>query len=193
MQQECLSQTIMTSRRVFLTLLTTLLASCASLPGDSPVVEQLDDETGLTIARLGKPLELYRETFRKETAGKFAFLGPFETNQQGQRELYLWVALPLEDPAADVTPTYLVNGKPLSLGTPARDAESAGLRHPPYQIPTSWIAMYYYRIGPDVVTTLGEAGTIRIQTVETTNAGPLRTNYSFDVGDDPRLKAFAGR
>ena len=183
----------MTSRRVFLTLLTTVLASCASLPNDSPVVEQLDGETGLTIARLGKPLELYRETFRKETAGKFAFVGPFETNQQGRRELYLWVALPLEDPAADVTPVYTVNGKPLNLGTPGRDADSAGLRHPPYQIPTSWIAMYYYRIESDVVDLLGEASSIRIQTVENTKAGPQRTNYSIDLGQDPRLKAFAAR
>jgi hypothetical protein len=183
----------MTSRRVFLTLLTTLLASCASLPNDAPVVEQLDDETGLTIARLGKPLELYRETFRKETAGKFAFLGPFETNQQGTRELYLWVALPLEDPAADVTPVYLVNGKPLELGTAGRDAASAGLRQSPYKIPTSWIAMFYYRVDHDVIARLGAANSIRIQTVENTKAGPIKTNYSIDIGQDPRLKDFAAR
>jgi len=184
----------MTSRRLFLTLLTTLLASCASLPNDAPVVEQLDDQTGLTIARLGKPLELYRETFRKETAGKFAFMGPFETNQQGKRELYLWVALPLEDPAADVTPVFLVNGKPLNLGTTAgRDADSAGLRHSPYEIPTSWIAMFYYRVEHDVIAQLGEAGNIRVQTVENTKAGPIKTNYSIDIGQDPRLKAFAAR
>jgi hypothetical protein len=183
----------MTSRRVFLALLTTLLASCASLPDDEPVVEQLDEQTGLTIARLGKPLELYRETFRKETAGKFAFLGPFETNQQGTRELYLWVALPLEDPAAELTPVYLVDGKPLALGPPGRDADSAGLRQSPYRIPTSWIAMFYYRVDPDVIARLGAANSIRIQTVEDTKAGPLRTNYSIDLGQDPRLRAFAAR
>jgi hypothetical protein len=193
MQQECLSQTIMTSRRLFLTVLTTLLASCASLPNDAPVVEQLDDQTGLTIARLGKPLELYRENFRKETAGKFAFMGPFETNQQGKRELYLWVALPLEDPAADVTPAYLVNGKPLALGTAGRNADSAGLRQSPYRIPTSWIAMFYYRVEHDVIAQLGEANTIRIQTVENTKAGPVKTNYSIDIGPDPRLRAFSER
>jgi hypothetical protein len=174
-------------------MLATLLASCASLPDDAPVVEQLDDQTGLTIARLGKPLELYRETFRKETAGKFAFVGPFETNQQGRRELYLWVALPLEDPAAEVTPTYLVNGKPLDLGTPGRSADSAGLRAPPYQIPTSWIATFYYRVEHDVIAQLGEARSILIQTTENTRAGPLRTNYSIDIGDDPRLREFAAR
>ena len=64
----------------------------APLPDDAPVVEQLDPETGLTVARLGRPLELYRETFRKDTTERFAFLGPFETNQMGQRELFLWVA-----------------------------------------------------------------------------------------------------
>ena len=107
MQQECQSQIIMTSRRPLPTLhrltrfalltVTAWLGACASLPNDAPVVEQLDDQTGLTIARLGKPLELYRENFRKDTLGKFAFLGPFETNQMGRRELYLWLALPLED------------------------------------------------------------------------------------------------
>ena len=193
MQQECLSQTIMTSRRLFLALLATLLGSCASLPNDEPVVEQLDDQTGLTIARLGKPLELYRETFRKETTGKFAFLGPFETNQQGKRELYLWVALPLEDPAAEVTPVYLVNGKPLNLGTAGRNADSAGLRQSPYRIPTSWIAMFYYRVEHDVIAQLGEAHSIRIQTVENTKAGEVKTNYSIDIGEDPRLRAFAAR
>jgi hypothetical protein len=183
----------MTSRRIFLTLLTTLIASCASLPNDQPVVEQLDDQTGLTIARLGKPLELYRETFRKETAGKFAFLGPFETNQQGKRELYVWVALPLEDPAAEVTPVYLVDGKPLDLGSAGRTAESAGLRQAPYSIPTSWIAMFYYRVEHDVIARLGEAKSIRIETVENTRAGPLKTNYSIDIGADPRLGDFSAR
>ena len=184
----------MTSRRVFLTLITTLLASsCATLPHDEPVVEQLDDETGLTVARLDKPLELYRETFRKETAGKFAFLGPFETNQQGKRELYLWIALPLENPAAEVTPTYLLNGTPLDLGIPGRDPDSAGLRRPPYKIPTSWIAMFYYRVGQDVIEQLGAASSIRIQTVEEGQSGPLQTNYSVDVGGDPRLREFASR
>lgn len=184
----------MTRRRVFLTLLTTtLLAACATLPNDEPVVEQLDDETGLTIARLGKPLDLYRETFRKETAGKFAFMGPFETNQQGRRELYLWVAIPLEDPAADVTPVYLVDGKPLTLGTPGRDANSAGLRQSPYRIPTSWIAMFYYRVDHEVIAQLGAANSIRIQTVEDTKAGPIKTHYSAEVGEDPRLRAFSSR
>jgi len=86
-----------------------------------------------------------------------------------------------------------VNGKPLVLGTPGRSADSAGLRQSPYKIPTSWIAMFYYRVEHDVIAQLAEAGSIRIQTVENTKAGPARTNYSIDIGQDPRLKAFAAR
>jgi hypothetical protein len=169
------------------------LGACASLPDDQAVVEQLDEQTGLTIARLGRPLELYRENVRKDTLGKFAFLGPFETNQMGRRELYLWVALPLEDTAAIVKPLITVNGTPLALPEPGRAPDAAGLRHPPYKIPMSWAATFYYRIGPDTVARLGEASNLRIEVTEDTRSGPVRTEYSLQPGDDSRLKAFASR
>src|SRR5687767_1330271 len=114
MQQECRSGSIMTSGRrtqtgarlrrfLGATLAGLWLAGCAALPEDAPVIEQLDSETGVTIARLGKPMELYRETFLQDAAGRFAFFGPFETNQMGNRELFLWIALPL-DPAQGAEP-----------------------------------------------------------------------------------------
>jgi hypothetical protein len=186
----------MTSRWVrFATLLliAAALAACASVPDDAPVVEQLDEETGLTIARLGRPLELYRENFRKDTLGKFAFLGPFETNQMGRRELYLWVALPLEDTTAAVKPVITVNGTPLALPDPGRAPDSAGLKRTPYEIPMSWTAMLYYRIGPDTVARLGEATELRIRVTEETRSGPLQTEYSLQPGNDPRLRAFSSR
>src|SRR5262245_35466409 len=94
MQQEWPSVSIMTSRRRLLALgLSALmnagfLAGCAALPDDAPVTEQLDEETGITVARLGRPIEVYRETFRGNTAGKFSFVGPFETNSMGARQQY---------------------------------------------------------------------------------------------------------
>ena len=69
-----------------------VLGACAALPDDASVVEKLEPETGVTITRLGHPIELYRETFLKDPAGRIAFLGPFETNQMGQREQFLWIA-----------------------------------------------------------------------------------------------------
>ncbi len=203
MQQECLSQTIMTSRRPLSTphrlthfavlTATVWLGACVSLPNDAPVVEQLDDQTGLTIARLGRPLELYRENFRKDTLGKFAFLGPFETNQMGRRELYLWVALPLEDTASPVKPVVTVNGAALELPEPGRAPDAAGLQTTPYRIPMSWIATFYYRIDRSTVARLGEASTLRIQVTEDTKSGPVKTAYLLELAGDSRLREFAAR
>ena len=78
-----------------------LFAGCAALPDDAPVVEELDPQTGATVARLGRPIELYRENFREDATGeRFAFLGPFETNNMGNRELFLLIGLPEERAAA---------------------------------------------------------------------------------------------
>ncbi len=168
MQQEWLSPAIMTSRRQAPTgggvrkflaralapwCVGVMMASCAALPEDAPVMEQLDEDTGLTIARLGHPMELYRETFQRDPSGRFAFLAPFETNQMGSRELYLWTALPV-DIAAGTEPDLELDGHKLALGTPSRDASAAGLRHSPYKIPTPWSAMFYYKIDADVVAKL---------------------------------------
>jgi hypothetical protein len=186
----------MTSRAVrfaSLLLIAASLGACAALPDDEAVVEQLDDDTGLTIARLGRPLELYRENFRKDTLGKFAFLGPFETNQMGRRELYLWVALPLEDTAAIVKPLITVDGTPLALPEPGRAPDAAGLQHPPYKIPMSWTASFYYRIEPDTVARLGKASNLRVEVTEETKSGPVRTDYSLQIEADPRLRAFSSR
>src|SRR5690242_2564977 len=109
MQQEWLSRAVMTSRRqsptggrlrsflaaALASMCVGLMTACASLPEDATVMEQLDEDTGLTVTRLGHPMELYRETFQRDPSGRFAFLGPFETNQMGSRELYLWTALPV--------------------------------------------------------------------------------------------------
>ena len=203
MQQECPSQTIMTSRRFLETARSAarftfiavagLLGGCAALPDDAAVVEQLDPETGLTIARLGRPIELYRETFRKDTTNKFAFFGPFETNQMGRRELYLYVALPLQDPASKITPVISADGTPLALGEPGRAPDFAGLQHSPYKIPMSWIATYFYKIDRDLVTRLGGAASLRIQVTEPTKEGTLKNDYSAQLAGDPRLREFSDR
>lgn len=193
----------MTSRRVSQTAFQTVrfvlaivasgwLASCAALPDDAPVVEQLDTETGVTVARLGRPIELYRETFLQDPAGRFAFIGPFETNLMGQRELFLWIAVPIE-PVANAVPVIEVNGTALTLGVPGRAADFAGLHKSPYKIPTPWSAMYYFKIDADLVTRLGEATRLVIRVVETAKSGNVKTVFATDTGTDPRLKDFAAR
>lgn len=169
----------------------TLLSACAALPEDQPVMEQLDSETGTTITRLGKPMELYRETFLLDPAGRFAFLGPFETNLMGRRELFLWVALPV-DPVPGAEPMIEVNGTALALPAFGREADHAGLRKSPYKIPTPWSAMYYYKVDDALVAKLGEASNLTIRVLETTKKGPVTTMFATPVADS-RLKDFAAR
>ena len=201
MQQECLAKTIMTSKRELasdmrrsmrtLVVAFALLAGCASLPDDAPVVDQLDEQTGLTIARLGHPLELYVETPRADPGSRFGFLGPFVTNQMGTRQPFLWVALPVEPSANPPKATVTVNGAPLSLTDAGHAPDFAGLATSPYKISTPWFATYYFRIDAATIQTLGQANDITVQVTEDTRNGPVESRFSLKVGDDPRLRAFA--
>jgi len=186
----------MTRHPVTVTLLLAVVAvicGCAALPDDAPVVENLDPETGVTVARLGRPLELYRETARQDSIDRFAFLGPFETNQMGNRELFLWVAVPLENPAGSAQPTIFIDDTALELGDAGKAADFAGLRTSPYRIPTPWIATYYYRIDANVITRLAAARDLRIKAVDQAAKGPLELEYVGAPAGDPRLADFAAR
>lgn len=173
--------------------LATWLSGCASLPDDSAVVEQLDQQTGLTVLRLGHAIELYREVFRQERSERFGFLGPFETNQMGKRELFLWVAVPHEGDAAPATPSVTVDGTRLDLGDAGSTPDFAGLRATPYRIPTPWIAAYYFRIDSATVEKLGAARTVSIGVAEQSREGSTEARYTAQIGDDPRLREFAAR
>jgi hypothetical protein len=170
-----------------------MLGACAALPDDAPVVEQLDPDTGATVTRLGHPLELYRETFVKDATGRFAFIGPFETNQMGNRELFLWVAAPLDSPADADPPTVEVDGKTLALDAPGRDADFAGLKNSPYRIPTPWSSMYYYKLDADKMALVTGAQGITVRVAESTKDGVIRTRFAAQVGADPALREFAAR
>lgn len=170
----------------------TLLGACAALPEDAPIVEQLDTETGTTVTRLGRPLELYRETFLQETAGRFAFIGPFETNLMGRRESFVWLAVPVE-PVGGEVPVIEVNGAALPLGAPGRAADFANLHKSPYKIPTPWSAMYYFKVEDSVVARLGEATDVTVRLLEAGKNGPVKSLFSVKIEADQRLKDFVAR
>jgi hypothetical protein len=201
MQQECRSLSIMTSRRVTQTArhwprwiaigALALLGGCASLPEDQPVMEQLDSETGVTITRLGKPIEIFRETFLKQAPGRFGFIAPFETNLMGTRELYLWIAIPIE-PAPNAEPTVSIDGNPVSLGKAGFDAEFAGLRKSPYRLATPWSAMFYFKIDAAIVERLGKSSQLVVEIFEATKEGAAKIEFVATISDE-RLRAFASR
>jgi hypothetical protein len=169
------------------------LSACAALPQDRPVYEQLDADTGITIARIGKPIELYRETIPNTNADRFAFLAPFETNQMGTRESFLWLAVPVDPTMADSAPTLDADGNALTLGTPGRQPDFAGLAKSPYKVPAPWSVTYYFKVDGELVARLGAARSLTIHMAEPTKNGPVDAQFAVRIVDDPRLKEFAAR
>lgn len=180
-------------RSTLFTFAAVLLAACAALPDDAPVVEHLDPETGVTIARLGHPVELYVEPTRPGSTGRFGFLGPFETNQMGKREMFLMIALPLDEKSEPSVPVLTIDGTTVPLGDAGRDADFAGLRKAPYKLSTPWISMFYFRTGADTIARLGQASSITVRVTETTRDGPAETEYLAQTTEDARLREFASR
>jgi hypothetical protein len=167
------------------------LSGCAALPEDQPVMEEIDNQTGVTVTRLGKPVEIFRETFLSQAPGRFGFIGPFETNHMGTREIYLWIAVPV-DPAPNAEPRVIVDGEPLTLGEGSRELEFAGLRKPPYRVATPWSATFYYRIDAASVARLGTSNQVLVEIFEATKDGAARIEFAA-AGGDERLRAFANR
>lgn len=195
MQQDWPTRSIMTRLACFavMSLSAITLGACAALPDDAPIVEQLDNDTGATITRFGHPLELYRDTLVPHELGRFTFVAPFETNQAGSRELFLWVAVPVDSPPDADPPSVEVNGTALTLGKPGRDADFAGLRSTPYKLPTPWSSMYYYKIDASIVATLAGAHDLGVHVSEATRNGVVRTPFVLELGSETRLREFAAR
>jgi len=100
--------------------------------------------------------------------------------------------LPIE-PSPGAVPTIQVNGTPLDLSAPGRDADFAGVHKLPYKIPTPWSAMYYFRIDAATVAQLGEARDLRIDVLENAKTGAVKTSFASTVNADARLKEFSDR
>jgi len=179
--------------RFTLVLLTLALGACATLPQDHPVFEQLDADTGVTIARLGKPVELYRETVPSVYTDRFAFLAPFETNQMGKREAFLWLAVPVDPTLTSNVPTLDVDGVAVALGEAGRAADFAGLAKSPYKVPTPWSVLYYFKADGDLIARLGAAQSLTIHMMEPSKRGTVEAQFALKIVGDPRLKDFAAR
>ena len=81
----------------------------------------------------------------------------------------------------------------MTLGTPGRTADFAGVHKSPYKIPTPWSAMYYFKVDADLVARLGEATKLTIRVLEAAKSGTVKTVFATEVAADARLKDFAAR
>ena len=70
-----------------------VLAACQGVGGSS-LLERLDERSGVTVVSERQALVFARtETRYSASARDYLYLGPVETNRQGERDYYLWVGI----------------------------------------------------------------------------------------------------
>ncbi|HUN26562.1 MAG TPA: hypothetical protein VMU67_09645 [Steroidobacteraceae bacterium] len=138
-----------------------LLAACAVAPPQ--VAERLDTRTGVTIIALSRPIELITERNRGPLRDPYAFLGPFDTDQMGHRDLYLWVSVP-EDNGIPIAVEVQCDGHLLALPSAERVPSGLEASGPPYQsvVPTG--RARYFHLPQPALRCLASARRIAIET-----------------------------
>lgn len=160
-------------------MLCVLLAGCAT-PGE-PVVEDLDESTGVTLTRLAEPVELVAGPSPDRDQDPFAFVGPVETNRQGARASFLWIGLPVKG-------TGVVRCGALTAPIGALSPEDIGLARMPYRAPAPWIEPSLTPVDAAWIDCLGSGEQITVE------IGPTDAQrYVRKVGAHAGLQEFAQR
>jgi hypothetical protein len=128
---------------------------------DNAVAEQLDERTGTTVTRIERPIELVSTEPRGSNTDPFAYVAPFETNRMGQRQLYLWVAVPDERGGAK-PPVVLAGTETLRMVSKGSDPQGLTLGAFPYANPAPWSAIHAYAIDEATLRTLAGASSLDV-------------------------------
>ncbi len=139
-------------------ILLALLCACAQ-PALEPLAEDVDQSTGVSVARLARPIELVA-TSNTGRNDPFAYVAPFETNRMGERALYFWMASQM--PTPEPGPSLVVDGEAVEMGEPQQSVEAMGLSRSPYARPAPWSLERYYRINRVVLEKLANAGRVEL-------------------------------
>ena len=166
-----------------------LLCACSS-QAVIPDAQTLDAETGTTVIRMPRPVELITEKPRGAQADPFAYLAPFETNRMGERTLFLWVSAPQDVGATLKQPQVYCDGQPVALIPHTEPLDRIGLSSPPYPGPAPWSAQWYFRLPEDSLRCLMSAQRL---TVETQAAESTAERFSAEAPGLAGLAVFAGQ
>lgn len=163
-----------------------LLCACSS-QAVLPEPEVLDSQTGTTVIRMPKPVELVTEQPRGSQADPFAYLAPFETNRMGERTLFLWVSAPQDLGGTPKQPLVFCDGQAMTLIPHTDPIDRIGLSRPPYPVPAPWSAQWYFRLPEDSFSCLTGAHRLSI---ETEGAQSKVERFSADTPALAGLEAF---
>jgi hypothetical protein len=122
------------------------------------MAEDVDPSTGVSVARLARPIELVATS--NTGNDPFAYVAPFETNRMGERALYIWIAsqVPTPDPA----PALIVDGQAVGLGETQQSLAAMGLSKSPYARPAPWSLERYFRIDRAAIERLTGASRVEL-------------------------------
>ncbi|MEZ5515807.1 MAG: hypothetical protein R3F58_18240 [Steroidobacteraceae bacterium] len=140
------------------------VAGCTALPEQAGGVQQmLDERTGITITRLGKPLEFTVTVPPGPAKDPFAYLSPFQTNRMGQRADFVWLAVPADGTLVE-QPVVRVDGAAVRFGTMSPSPAVAELESGPYRAPAPWSQQFFVAADADTIAQLAGARRIEIAT-----------------------------
>jgi hypothetical protein len=167
-------------------VLLAFVCACAQ-PTLEPTADDVDQATGISVARLARPIELVatRPTGRNDP---FAYVAPFETNRMGERALYVWIAS--QQPTPDPGPALVADGVAVELGGEQRGVEPMGLSKAPYALPAPWSLERYYRINRAAVEQLARAGRVELVVRDADGA---EVHYAADATALQSLAAFVAK
>lgn len=138
-----------------------LLGGCAT-PVVEPLEERLDRDTGTTVMRLARPVELLATAPRARNLDPFAYLAPFETNRVGARRLFLWASMAGDSaamPSVHCGELAAPLEAPLAGGVPL----DMGLSQLPYRAPAAWSAMHVIPIDTTWLECLASGARLEIE------------------------------
>jgi hypothetical protein len=166
------------------------LGGCAA-PRTAAVQEALDERTGTTITRIAKPITFVTNVVRGAKSDPFASLAPFETNRQGARQIYLWLAVPDELERAPIVEVR-IDGVPLAPGAVPLDMAGIGLGGPAYPAPAPWSAVRVFSLDEKQYRALERAGSVRI-IARFADGAELPFAAEADADASAALRQFAGQ
>jgi hypothetical protein len=164
-----------------------LQAGCAD-QGPSEAFERLDQDTGVTLTRMGDALEFYvAEPGAGATASSFAFLGAIEVNRMGERRLLLWISTIAsgEDAAAAEASAgrppaprvrVLTDSEEFEPRLVAATYQELGLSQSPYRSRAGWARDGYFDVTLEQLRRMRDAERLAL-TVDDAAGNPVR----FDV------------
>jgi len=177
------------------TLMATLLCACLVLGcAQAPsTLEHLDEQTGVTIRQMGRPLEFQSPDPAGPDALWFAYLGALEVNRMGVLNRYLWLsvmpagAAAQQGAARQMSLEVLASGSSIEPDWVSHDPAVIGLSRTPWRRPADWARDGYYAIDLAQLRSLREAGELTLVVAD--GNGNQRRFTLFDP-DTSSLQAF---